>query len=244
MKIGVIVDNEFNNDIRVRKEVDILKNAGHSVFVLCFGFSKQQYPEIKNIHIKRIRINRNHKNLFFFLFNRVPYYEYMWKQNIKRFINEYSIDIIHAHDLYMSKAAFQGSKLSNKSCPVILDLHENYPVAIKDYNWTKGYLRHYISFPEKWEIKEKEYLGYASKIIVLSNTYKNKLLEKYNFLNESDIIPFPNVIDFVRFEKYKINHQIKRKKGITLFYFGGIAERRGIFDAIDAFKEVLKKVIT
>ncbi|RLD89415.1 MAG: glycosyl transferase family 1 [Bacteroidetes bacterium] len=241
MKIGVIVDNEFNNDIRVRKEVDIIKSAGYKVYVLCFGFNKQQYPEIKNIKIKRIRIKRKVKDILFFFFNRIPYYEYMWKHSIKRFINEYSIDIIHTHDLYMSKAAFQGSMLSNKNCPVILDLHENYPVAVKGYNWTNGYIRHYISLPEKWEIKEKEYLGYASRIIVLSDAYKNKLLEKYSFLNESDIISFPNVIDFKRFEKYQINHQIKRKKNITLFYFGGIAERRGIFDAIDAFREVRKR---
>jgi hypothetical protein len=39
--IGIIVDNEFNQDIRVRKEVEILKENGLNVFVLCFAFNKK-----------------------------------------------------------------------------------------------------------------------------------------------------------------------------------------------------------
>ena len=38
MNIGVVVDNEFNNDIRVRNEVSILQKRGYKIHVLCFSF--------------------------------------------------------------------------------------------------------------------------------------------------------------------------------------------------------------
>jgi len=51
--------------------------------------------------------------------------------------------------------------------------------------------------------KEGNYLSYASKIVVMSNHYKDSSPQKYSFLNSSDIVAFPNVIDFKRFESFK-----------------------------------------
>ena len=34
MNIGVVVDNELNDDKRVLRETEILKEAGHRVFVI------------------------------------------------------------------------------------------------------------------------------------------------------------------------------------------------------------------
>lgn len=242
MNLGIIVDNEFNDDIRVRKEVEILKAAGHNIYVLCYGYHKKGYPVIDGVQIERIGINRKIKDILFFFFNRIPVYEFLWRKEISRFIKGHSIDIIHAHDLYLSKAAYKGAKLSKRDCPVVLDLHENYPAVIQDYNWTRGTVRHLLSAPQKWAKKEDKYLSYASKIIVLSDTYKNELIQKYSFLNSANIVAFPNVIDFKRFESFKIHPIIiKRKENVTLFYFGTVAERRGIFDAIEALRNVLKK---
>ncbi len=240
MNIGIIVDNEFDNDIRVRKEVEILKEAGYAIFVLCYGFNQKKYTEIEGIQIERIEIKKEFKDALFFFFNRIPVYEYLWKRHIQRFIEKYSIDILHAHDLYLSKVAYRGSRLSKRYCPVILDLHENYPAVIQDYNWTRGFLRHLLSAPQKWNKKESKYLSYASKIVVLSNHYKDALLQKYSFLHSSDIVAFPNVIDFKLFESFKTNSTAKRNKNVTLFYFGAVAERRGIFDTIEVLRNVLK----
>ncbi len=240
MNIGIIVDNEFNDDIRVLKEVEILKEAGYGIFVLCYGFNRKKYAEIEGIQIERIEIKQKIKDTLFFFFNRIPIYEFLWERRIYKFIEKYSIDILHAHDLYLSKAAFRGSGLSKRDCPVILDLHENYPAVIQDYNWTRGFIRHLLSAPQKWKKKEGNYLNYASKIVVLSNHYKESLLQKYSFLNSLDIVAFPNVIDFKRFKNFKTSPIAKRNKNVTLFYFGAIAERRGIFFAIEALRNVLK----
>ncbi len=241
MNIGIIVDNEFNEDIRVHKEVTILKGSGSNIFILCFGFDGKTYPQVEGINVERIRIKKKYKDIIFGLLNTVPFYENIWQHQITKFIVKNAIDILHVHDLYMSKASYLGIKYSGKDCPIILDLHENYPAAIKSYTWTKGKVRNFLVKPDAWVKKEKEYLQYASKIIVLSEEFKEKLIEKYSFLKEADIIVYPNVIDIQRFDEFVVDKSIPKKDKTTLLYFGAVAARRGIFDVIKAVREVLFK---
>lgn len=231
--IGIVVDNDFNTDIRVRREVEILKSQGLQVNVLCFAFDGKSYPSIDGVNICRIEIKRRTKDILFFLFNRVRLYELLWKRRVAKFIQQNSIDTLHVHDLYMSKSVYLAAKSLKKEIPIILDLHENYPQAIQACNWTKGAFRSFISNPKGWLKKEEEYLSYASKLIVLSESFKEELMQRYPFLEGNSIVAFPNVIDFRQFEKYKIDTKVKKSEKVTLMYYGGIAERRGIFNAIE-----------
>jgi glycosyltransferase involved in cell wall biosynthesis len=240
MNIGIIIDNEFNFDIRVRKEVGILKKHGHKFYVLCYAFDDKVYPEVEGINITRIKLKKRIKDILFFLLNRLSIYENIWAREIQKFIITNSIDILHVHDLYMSKSAHTGAKRTNKNIPIILDLHENYPAAVQSYNWTKGTIRRFLSLPSAWQKKEAEYLGYSSKLIVLSEYYKQELLDKYDFLHEENILSFSNVVDLKRFEGFKIDESIVSSDKITLLYFGVVAERRGVFDLINAVHSAIK----
>ena len=98
MKIGVVVDNDFDSDIRVKKEVSLLRKNGYEVFVLAFGDETKKDQEEERIFVsKRLR------NILFVFINRLLVYEMLWSYWIKEFINKNDIDIIHNHDLYMSK---------------------------------------------------------------------------------------------------------------------------------------------
>ena len=235
--IGVVIDNDFINDVRVRKEIEILLELKYRIHVLCFGIIGKQYEEIDGIKVTRIWINQKRKDQLFFFFNRIPIYEAIWKRATAKFILKNEIEVIHTHDLYMAKAVKSGIIKSKKNCPLILDLHENYPEAIQSYNWTKGFTRSILSAPKRWEKKEEEYLKYADRIITLSENFKIKMWEKYDFLKIEDMFSFANIIDFRKFENFKIDESIKKKPGTTFFYFGAVAERRGIFDVINAVKE-------
>jgi len=240
MNIGVVVDNYFYNDIRVRKECRILADSGHSIFVLCYSNSKYNNTQLHKTTITGIKIPYTFANFLFVIVNRLPIFNYLWGWQIKNFINKYNLDVIHAHDLYMSKPASIGIKLSNRNIPLILDLHENYPAAIQSYGWANKGIKSLVIAPKKWAIKEKSYLHYASKIIVLSNHYKQFLLNKYTTLSFDNIIVYPNVIDYTRFSSFPVETLNKDKK-LTLFYFGVLAQRRGIFEAIHATKEIIKR---
>jgi hypothetical protein len=56
MRIGIIVDNELNNDKRVLREAKILADGGHEVFALCFRFDGTIEKEFDGITISRIYI--------------------------------------------------------------------------------------------------------------------------------------------------------------------------------------------
>jgi len=243
MNIGVVIDNELNDDKRVLREIQILKEAGYGIFVLCFGFNNRNYKTIEGITVTRIRISKKLKDFVFFFLNLIPAYEWLWRARIKKFIEANRIEFLHVHDLYMSKAGRKGIEKSGKKIPMILDLHENYPYAVTTYNWTKGFLRKLISRPFAWQKKEKEYLGYSDVIIVLSDDFRDALTERYPELRNKKFISFPNVPDISHREPDKqVRVKITVDKSKTLiFYFGVVAERRGVFDVIDVFRQLAKE---
>ena len=243
MKICVAVDNDLNDDKRVLKEIGILKEAGHQIFVICFGFGNKEYKSPGDFSVSRIRISKKIKNILFFMLNTFPVYEWMWSRHLSSFITGNRIDILHVHDLYMSRPAAKGIKKSGLKIPLVLDLHENYPFAVKSYNWTKGFLRNLIARPSAWEHKEKEYLGYASRIIVLSEDFRDSLLSRYPSLKKDNFTVFPNVPDLSQSASGNgVAKGISRDSATTVvMYFGVVAERRGVFDVIAVFEELARE---
>lgn len=243
MKIGIVVDNELNSDIRVLREIGILEEEGYEIYILCFEYFKT-YPEpVKNLRIARIKLPAKLKDILFFLLNTIPIYEWLWSYRIKRFILQNDLESLHVHDLYMARSGKNGIKRSGRKIPMILDLHENYPYSVTTYNWTKGFFRSLISRPEQWKKKERQYLGYADRIIVLSDDFRDLLLKRYPDLTAETFVTLPNVPNLSKAE-YKNKKSVLNpfKPGsVTLFYYGVIAERRGIFDALEVFSMLVKE---
>ena len=243
MRCGIVVDNELNSDVRVLREIGILREQGFEIFVLCFGFRKLYSNPLPGISITRITIPRKIKDFLFFMLNTIPAYEWIWAARIKKFIISNNVEVLHAHDLYMARAAFNGIKNSKKNIPLILDLHENYPFTVTTYNWTKGVLRSIISRPELWKKKERKYLEFADRIIVLSPDFRDLLTSRYPALSPSRFVVLPNVPDLSRVS-LKSNNVVKspfRQDFPVIFYYGVIAERRGVFDSLEVFKNLIKE---
>jgi glycosyltransferase involved in cell wall biosynthesis len=139
----------------------------------------------------------------------------------------------------MSKSAHMATK--NLKVPFTLDLHENYPAAIMSYKYSTKFPNRLIVRPKHWKKLEKSYLSYPKNIVVLSDTFKNYLLKKYDFLNENQFTIYPNVPDLKQFSEYNIYENIiEKEKNIILFYFGGIGKRRGIVTCLEAMKKLSK----
>ncbi|WP_462248260.1 glycosyltransferase family 4 protein [Ekhidna sp.] len=242
MKIGVVVDNDYYKDVRVTREVRLLETYGFEVFVLCLTF-KKPVEEVKGrVSIIPVYIHRRLKNTLYFFMNSFPFYELWWKKHISEFIKRFDLDVVHTHDLYMSKCAKMGIKSSGKPIPLILDLHENYPHAVQSYKWTQGSLRSLLSRPKKWIKKEKEYLDYADRIVVLSEDFKNLLTQRYQSIEPKTLTVFPNVVDIEVFDEYEIQDvsiQLQNLSPLRVLYFGMVASRRGIFRTLKSCEELL-----
>jgi glycosyltransferase involved in cell wall biosynthesis len=239
MNIGVVVDNEFYNDIRVNNECKIIAES-HTVNVLCFDFGNELKSN-SEYNITKIKINRKHKDIMFALMNTIDLYSLFWAKHIHEFVITNNIKILHVHDLYMSKAAHIA--LKGLSVKFILDLHENYPIAIEGYKWMNKSPNKLIIKPNSWKKKEKFFLSYPDKIIVLSEWFKEKLINKYNYLTESKIVIYPNIPNIKEMLSYEIQENILDKKSndFIMFYFGGISKRRGVFIVFDSLKILIKK---
>ncbi len=262
---GIIVDNDLNDDKRVMREIDILRSEGFNVFVLCFGFRGKKYSDPPGITVTRIRISGKMKNTLFFFQNNVPLYQLMWTREISLFIRANDISIIHAHDLYMSLPVHRAKRKSGKKIPFILDLHENYAYAVTTYNWTKGFLRNLLARPQKWARLEAACLRCADRIIVLSREFASELASRPGYPSVDRFCIFPNVPYIEKADAAasvstgsKLSAGTKSpkltagdtgtapaaalkfvKKAPVIFYFGIVAERRGIFEALETISELL-----
>ena len=242
MKIGVVVDNEFDHDHRVQKEIRLLQEDGHTIFVLCFDFNKT-YKIHPDITVNRVKIHRKFRDLFVLLSTNFKFYERLWQKHIAAFITEHNLDTLHVHDLYLAKAAKKGIDQEKSNIPLTLDLHENYPAAINSYQWAVKGWRKYIVQPEKWYKKEGEYLNYADNLVVLSHSFKQDLLERFPSLTSEAIYVHPNMPDFDSFQAFEKNEFSVdfHSEEPTLFYFGVVAKRRGIIDILPWIIELLEK---
>jgi len=240
MRTGIILDGNFMTDQRVINEVNILEEAGHRIFVLNIpsGITPPVIDYSKNISLVKIPFSKKIDNYLFALENLLPFYELLWYREIRNFAKKYKIEVLHAHDLYLAKAA--GRVAKDLKIPLILDLHENYPAAINEYRWAIRFPARLIVRPGKWRKKEKKYLSFADRIIVLSRSFRDSLISKYPEIDPGKIFVYPNVPDIRKLLSFEIHKEIfpSEDKEI-IFYFGVISKRRGIHTAIQALEAVL-----
>ncbi len=241
MRIGMILDNEFTGDLRVENEVIALQNAGHDVFVLCFNYGdKLDFEEFSGAKIIRFKISKNFKNKLRFLNNTIfDIYSLLWSIKIKNFAQSYAIKVLHTHDLYMAKSVIRANRKLKLN--TVLDLHENYPATLASYTWTKSILGRLLVSPKRWIAKEEKYFSKFSKIILLSEHFKNALIWKYPSLTNKFYV-YPNYPSVKKLLDFPIDDKIlNKKKDFIIFYFGGIAERRGIFTLLETLRILLRK---
>jgi glycosyltransferase involved in cell wall biosynthesis len=241
MKIGVILDNEFTNDVRVVNEVNALVEAGHKVFVLCLNHGKYDSEELFNgAKVVRISISKNLKNKLKFINNTVfDFYSFWWSIKIKWFANKFKLDALHTHDLFMARSVI----LANKSLKLktVLDLHENYPATLASYSWSKTFLGKLLVSPKRWERLESEFLPKFTTIILLSEQFKYELSNRYPNLEEKFYV-YPNYPNVKELMTFHVDEKIIEKNNdFIIFYFGAIAVRRGIFTLLDTLKILVNK---
>lgn len=231
----MIVDNEILNDPRVMGEARELSRSGIKVVVLCpnyGGFKKEE--EKDGVSIIRFSLPKKLRGILFALMNFIPVYVWIWKRQINALIINQKPDLIHAHDLYMIRCASKPAK--KHKLPFIADLHENFPAAIKAYEWTKKKPLKYFVNTNYWEVNEGKLLSLPNKVITLSKSFSEYLSKKHQ-INIGHFIELPNVPDVEMFDSYSIEKKdAMLPTGFVVFYFGVISARRGIITCIEALE--------
>lgn len=233
LRVLMILDREFPPDIRVENEIEALIKAGHEVHIACY--TQKDNPIFEAIG--KLIIHRKPISAFIYKSSvaclTLPFYFSFWKKFIAEIISVYSFDVIHIHDLPLTRIGALLKKSMNFS--LVVDLHENWPAFLKISKHTNTLIGKILSPIFLWRRYEKKVLKHADAIIVVVDEAKTRLVhlgtpaEKIhtvsNTINLSDLnLSIPN-----------------SREGVILYYAGGINYHRGLQNVILAMHATKNK---
>jgi glycosyltransferase involved in cell wall biosynthesis len=241
MRIGMVLQHPYPPDIRVEKEARILRAAGHKVHLLSYRSSRKEEPTeetLEGLILRRVASERLHLKTVERWLNSLRYFldfqNRYWDVQMSRFVRDFGIEALHVHDLPPLGTAL--SVAQRAGIPIISDLHENYPASLELRDMIQPGSRSRLNpSPRRWFAYENRALRHVSKIIVVVEEAKERLIKEHG-LPEDRISVVMNVEDVDHFENIKIETDIlsRYQDFFTMVYVGGGGKHRGLETAIKA----------
>lgn len=234
-KVCMIAMASYPGDPRIRREAEALEEAGYEVDVLC-RYSGNQPTKEKFGRITAYRImnapQRDNRIVYLlqsFIFLVVAFFYLLVLSINKRYY------IIQAHNLpdYLIFAAAIHKLFGVK---LILDIHDP-SVDLFEEKWPgkkNKVLKFLLAKAERYSCK------LADNIITVTNTCKERLVERGNAPEKITLILNTANEDLFRFNNQRSFKEIKA--GLRIMYHGTIAERFGLHNVIEAMPILLKEV--
>jgi glycosyltransferase involved in cell wall biosynthesis len=238
----MILDKTFPPDPRVENEAISLVESAFDVYLFCLKYGSQEASneEINGIKIKRYTSNNLDYKLSALAYT-FPFYRRIMSKKIRSFLLLNKIDIIHIHDIRIAGAVFAAN--NKLKLPVLLDLHDNMPEIMKEYPHVQNFPGKFLIYPAKWRKKEEEFIEKATKVITVSDEFRQEVIQRTN-IHSDKIIVVPNTVRRSFYEDHQIDKSIinKYKNDFVILYLGDTGIRRGLLTAIEAIPNLKKKI--
>jgi glycosyltransferase involved in cell wall biosynthesis len=244
MKILMVLDHVFPPDVRVEKEARTLLKAGHEVSILSKGIDDQPGEEfIGGLKIMRTELPPV-KNIFGrvwseFLF-ALNFVDHFWQKALIAAIEREQPQALHVHDLVLVKTVLSVSKKLN--IPLMADLHENYPEALRIYRGSgwKAKIMNTISPLWRWKQMESACLHQVEKVITVADESKDHYIKDCSVPSDR-VEVIMNVEDLGYFCSLPIEKGIikKYKPYFSILYIGTFGHHRSLKTAILAIPQIL-----
>lgn len=242
----MVLEEKFPPDIRVEKEARTLLKAGHELSLLSLGVNGKPGEEVvEGIKVIRTELLPPKKMLrhawddFRFTFNFIDPF---WKKALFKAVEQEKPQALHIHDLPLVKTGLSVARAFN--IPLVADLHENYPEALKAWRagW-KGKITNLISPPWRWKQLEKYCVRQADRVITVMDEAKEHYVKDCGRPAE-EVTVVMNTTNPDYFYSLPIKKQIlnKYEPYFILLYIGGIAIFKGMGTAISAMPLILKEI--
>ena len=241
IQVLMVLDNFFPDDLRVRKEFIALLDAGYGVTLVCYR-KKGQKKEETFLGCKVIRSSAAVSNLkkgLLDMYNAVFFINPVLRTELNNLRDKF--DIIHVHDLPPSNTALRFGK--KQRMKTVLDLHENYPEAIKVwFAWRKGIvinLKNMILFNYKrWLKRENKMVLQFDLVLAVVDEMKTRIIENHG-IKSSKVSVISNTEPRDIFaEKAAAEIVFDSNK---IIYVGGIGPHRGLDTAIRGMSVLREK---
>lgn len=243
MKICVLLPSHFPPDIRVEKEARSLIADSHEIYLICMGREDRLTREsFENINVHRLPFRGKLD-----LLARVSAYSInpLWRKNwingIEEIIKNEGIEILHVHDLPLVPISISIGK--KYKIPIIFDMHENFPEALRVWREGKSILGYTYDLVFDsvflYKIIEQRCVKSVNHIIVVVKEQKDRLIKLG--VPDDKITVVMNTEDLEVFDNVEII-SLDYRDNFVISYVGGFGQHRGIDAAIKAMPKILDKI--
>ncbi len=238
----MLLHEAYPGDIRVSKETKTLLKSGFEIHILCLRRKKELKNEVLNgVHIHRISIAQT----FFWrgiwdILLAINFFNPVFYKHLKQLHLKEQFSAIHIHDLPLAKTAIKFSTRFPQ-LKTVLDLHENYPEALKVwFQWKRNpiiRLKNQVFFGfQRWLAYEKNSCQQADKVVVVVDEMKERLISTHQIdPNKIHIVTNTESQDFLEQERIEGVYE-KKKSDFVLAYTGGVGPHRGVDIVIQGLK--------
>jgi glycosyltransferase involved in cell wall biosynthesis len=237
MRIGMVLAKPFPPDIRVEKEANALIAAGFTVGLL--AKSMGEGSDLGEETADRLKIYRAvvpSESVWKRNVKGFTLMERLWVEPLRQFIADLQPDVLHVHDFPFVKTVL--SVAEPLGLPVVADLHENMPAALRIWRTSFGpvkrakdaIFRNY----HLWRWYERQVLPRCIRIIVVVPEAAERL---YDYgLDKDRITVVSNTEDESSFPFSSPDPDIveRYRHQWVIGYVGGIGPHRGVDTAIQA----------
>lgn len=233
MRIGMILDKQFPPDPRVANEARSLIAAGHEVHLFCLDLGGQAAEEDwQGIHVVRHPMSRFFWKKAGALVLAIPAYNQWFRRRLAPFIDRYAIEALHVHDLPLVGEGIRAARAAG--IPIIADLHESYPEAIRLYAWARRFPARWLISPRRWDAYEKRCISHADRIIVVIEEGADRLVMKG--IEREKITVVANTVNVAEFEGFPRDEALiaRLRQRFTIGYLGIFERYRNLDTIIEA----------
>ncbi|OEJ99973.1 hypothetical protein BFP71_10545 [Roseivirga misakiensis] len=240
----MLLHEPYPNDIRVSKEAKSLIESGFEIHLLCLG----RKGEPKEATVNGIKVHRIHIAKSFAwrgiwdIILAIRFTQPLFYTQLKKLHRREKFSAFHVHDLPLAKTAVKvAKKLSGVK--TILDMHENYPEALKVwFQWKRNpiiRIKNSIFFGyDRWLAYEKWASKHIDYLVVVVDEMKTRLASLHN-IDEKKIAVVTNTESRDFLDQEHIEDIYDRKdQDFILAYTGGVGPHRGVDVAVKALKHI------
>lgn len=239
----MLLDKVFPPDIRIAKEARTLLSAGHQVFLLSRGNNDLPSEElIDGIRVFRKNESRKLPKKAWDFFQFLAFFVHpFWENALREAAIRCQAEVIHVHDLPLVPTGLNIAR--KQSIPLIADLHENYPEAIKAYppSWKAKLVKPIML--KRWKQVEKTSVRQADRIISVVDEAREHYITDCGVPAEKVTVVM-NTEDLDYFYWLPVHEGIIKRYEhyFVISYIGGFGRHRGIETAILAMPKILTEI--
>jgi glycosyltransferase involved in cell wall biosynthesis len=241
MRICIIYQGEFPPAERIAKEAKSLAAAGHQIFLLCnnYGMFQEHEEQVGPMYTMRIRPTFTNRTV-----NRIVkfpiFFNPLWIAQLVAAVRRWHIEVLQVVDIPLSAAALYVGR--SFGIPVVLDMWENYPEALRGWaqkDWTYRIFKNPAAarMVELWVTRRVDH------IVTVVDEQKERLVR--DGVAPERISVVTNGLDEELFASAEARHDTLMDDDpdeYKLLYVGALTVERGLSDMILALKWVLPKV--